>query len=150
MQDYEPCPRYAHQLVYDHVKKVCFILLTKNCSVGTAHNNGVVIMYYQVHFLFGGNPGRSCLPNLRLDDFWQLKLCRPSHEQILKRCKLLIRKHKFKELALNNSVEALEYLQTKVSEIIDHNDMEQTKEVVTFFLISKQMSTEYTLPMLPL
>lgn len=42
MQDYEPCPRYAHQLVYDHVKKVCCILLTKNCSVSTAHNNGVV------------------------------------------------------------------------------------------------------------
>lgn len=64
MQDYEPCPRYAHQLVYDHVKKV--------------------------HFLFGGNPGRSCLPNLRLDDFWQLKLCRPSHEQILKKCNYLL------------------------------------------------------------
>ncbi|CAD1479858.1 unnamed protein product, partial [Heterotrigona itama] len=114
MQDYEPCPRYAHQLVYDHVKKV--------------------------HFLFGGNPGRSCLPNLRLDDFWQLKLCRPSHEQILKRCKLLIRKHKFKELALNNSVEALEYLQTKVSEIIDHNDVEQTKEfqLLTSLLFREQ------------
>ncbi|XP_033315653.1 muskelin isoform X1 [Bombus bifarius] len=116
MQDYEPCPRYAHQLVYDHVKKV--------------------------HFLFGGNPGRSCLPNLRLDDFWQLKLCRPSHEQILKRCKLLIRKHKFKELALNNSVEALEYLQTKVSEIIDHNDVEQTKEfqLLTSLLFREQNS----------
>lgn len=34
---------------------------------------------------------------------------------------------------MNNSVEALEYLQTKVSEIIDHNDVEQTKEVVAFF-----------------
>lgn len=114
MQDYEPCPRYAHQLVYDHVKKV--------------------------HFLFGGNPGRSCLPNLRLDDFWQLKLCRPSHEQILKKCKLLIRKHKFKELALNNSVEALEYLQTEVSEIIDHNDAEQTKEfqLLTSLLFREQ------------
>ncbi|KAF3425856.1 hypothetical protein E2986_01738 [Frieseomelitta varia] len=114
MQDYEPCPRYAHQLVYDYVKKV--------------------------HFLFGGNPGRSCLPNLRLDDFWQLKLCRPSHEQIQRRCKLLIRKYKFKELALNNSIDALEYLQTKVSEIIDHNDMEQTKEfqLLTSLLFKEQ------------
>lgn len=116
MQEFEPCPRFAHQLVYDHVKKV--------------------------HFLFGGNPGRSCLPNLRLDDFWQLKLCRPSHEQILKRCKLLIRKHKFEELALKNSVEALEYLQTKVSEIIDHNDVEQTKEfqLLTSILFREQNS----------
>ncbi|XP_053982372.1 muskelin [Hylaeus anthracinus] len=116
MQDYEPCPRFAHQLVYDHAKKV--------------------------HYLFGGNPGRSRLRNLRLDDFWQLKLCRLSHEQILKRCKLLIRKYKFEELALNNSVEALEYLQTKVSEIIDHNDVEQTKEfqLLTSILFREQNS----------
>lgn len=103
MQDYEPCPRFAHQLVYDHVKKI--------------------------HFLFGGNPGRSCLPNLRLDDFWQLELRRPSAEQILNKCKLLIRKYKFRELALSNSIEALEYLQTKIFEIIDHNDSQQTEEV---------------------
>ncbi|XP_014471613.1 PREDICTED: muskelin [Dinoponera quadriceps] len=102
MQDYEPCPRFAHQIVYDHTRKV--------------------------HFLFGGNPGRSCLPNLRLDDFWQLELRRPTPEQILKRCKLIIRKHKFQELALSNSIEALEYLQTRVSEIIDHSDTQQTKE----------------------
>ncbi|XP_033208683.1 muskelin isoform X2 [Belonocnema kinseyi] len=102
MQDYEPCPRFAHQLVYDYVKKV--------------------------HYLFGGNPGRSCLPKLRLDDFWTLKLCRPSHEQILRNCKLIIRKHKFEELAMKDTIEALEYLQTKVFEIIDHSDKEQSKE----------------------
>ncbi|XP_011301120.1 muskelin [Fopius arisanus] len=102
MQDFEPCPRFAHQLVYDTDKKV--------------------------HYLFGGNPGRSCLPKLRLDDFWQLKLCKPSQEQVLRRCKLIIRKYKFKELALNSSIEALEYLQRDVSEIIDHGDEEQTKE----------------------
>lgn len=44
----EPCPRYAHQLVYD-VKR-------------------------RVHYLFGGNPGRLTSPHLRLDDFWVLKL----------------------------------------------------------------------------
>lgn len=101
----------------------------------------VILCSYQVHYLFGGNPGRACLPNLRLNDFWQLKLCRPSHEQILKRCKLLIRKHKFEELALNNSVEALEYLQTKVSEIIDHNDVEQTKEVLNNYSCQQRINT---------
>lgn len=44
----EPCPRYAHQLVYD--------------------------MKQRVHYLFGGNPGRLTSPQLRLDDFWILKL----------------------------------------------------------------------------
>lgn len=44
----EPCPRYAHQLVYDAKRRI--------------------------HYLFGGNPGRLNSPNLRLDDFWMLKL----------------------------------------------------------------------------
>lgn len=44
----EPCPRYAHQLVYDW-------------------NN-------RIHYLFGGNPGRNTSPQLRLDDFWVLHL----------------------------------------------------------------------------
>jgi hypothetical protein len=48
MQNVEPVPRYAHQLVYDHVKKV--------------------------HYLFGGNPGTDFLPKMRLDDFWSLKV----------------------------------------------------------------------------
>ncbi|XP_023702338.1 muskelin [Cryptotermes secundus] len=102
MQHLEPCPRFAHQLVYDHINKV--------------------------HYLFGGNPGRACLPKLRLDDFWQLQLCRPTHAQLLQRCKLLIRKHRFEELAAKNQMTALHYLQTTLSEIIDHNDPEQTKE----------------------
>lgn len=44
----EPCPRYAHQLVYDDHAKL--------------------------HYLFGGNPGRAVAPQLRLDDFWILQL----------------------------------------------------------------------------
>lgn len=46
----EPCPRYAHQLVYDWSTKV--------------------------HYLFGGNPGKNTRPALRLDDFWILHLIR--------------------------------------------------------------------------
>lgn len=44
----EPCPRYAHQLVFDATNRI--------------------------HYLFGGNPGRNTLPQLRLDDFWVLRL----------------------------------------------------------------------------
>ena len=38
------------------------------------------IMFYigqlllQVHYLFGGNPGKDSLPKMRLDDFWSLKV----------------------------------------------------------------------------
>ena len=49
MQEVEPCPRFAHQLVYDDCRKV--------------------------HYLFGGNPGKSGVPKMRLDDFWSLKVC---------------------------------------------------------------------------
>lgn len=50
MQATEPRPRFAHQLVYD-------------CNTKT-------------QYLFGGNPGEAGNPNLRLDDFWKLKLIR--------------------------------------------------------------------------
>lgn len=142
MQDYEPCPRFAHQIVYDHTRKVNLGIIGYGITewiVGFGKNVVYTSSFpVQIHFLFGGNPGRSYLPNLRLDDFWQLELRRPTAEQILKRCKLIIRKHKFQELALSNSIEALEYLQTKVSEIIDHNDAQQTKEVFIYGKNSKQ------------
>lgn len=54
MQNVEPCPRFAHQLVFDHIHKV--------------------------HYLFGGNPGKFSVPKMRLDDFWSLKVS--IHRQI--------------------------------------------------------------------
>ncbi|GLV40092.1 muskelin [Carabus blaptoides fortunei] len=102
MQHLEPCPRFAHQLVYDHINKI--------------------------HYLFGGNPGRQVLPKLRLDDFWKLRLCKPTQAQLLQRCKFLIRKHNFEELARTDTVSALMYLRTKLSDIIDHQDPRQTEE----------------------
>ena len=44
--EWEPQPRYAHQMVYDHVRKTFYI--------------------------HGGNSGRD--GNCRLDDFWSMKL----------------------------------------------------------------------------
>ncbi|CAG0889290.1 unnamed protein product [Darwinula stevensoni] len=98
----EPCPRYAHQLVYDEVHKI--------------------------HYLFGGNPGRPCLPKLRLDDFWSLHLSRLSKEQLLRKCRFLIRKQRFHELASENTVSALMYLQTSLAEVIDHSVNENITE----------------------
>jgi N-acetylneuraminic acid mutarotase len=50
MANKEPQPRFAHQLVINSLRKQ--------------------------QYLFGGNPGDSSQPNLRLDDFWQLSLVR--------------------------------------------------------------------------
>jgi hypothetical protein len=93
----EPCPRYAHQVVYD----------PKN----------------QAHYLFGGNSGDTKNSSVRLDDFWSLKLSRPSAEWVLRTTKLLLRKQRFIELCNSGvSMEALTYLQSKVSSTVDHND----------------------------
>lgn len=102
MQHIEPVPRFAHQLVYDHMRKV--------------------------HYLFGGNPGKENLPKMRLDDFWSLKLCRPSTNHLLRRCKYLIRKHRFSEIAQENPMLALQYLQKDLAETVDHNDADETRE----------------------
>lgn len=53
------------------------------------------LLCFQVHYLFGGNPGKSCSPKMRLDDFWSLKLCRPSKEYLLRHCRYLIRKYRW-------------------------------------------------------
>jgi hypothetical protein len=102
-QTIEPCPRFAHQLVYDHQTKT--------------------------HFLFGGNPGRSKDGKIRLDDFWRLKLVRPGIEDILRQCKFMIRKLHFEELTFKNTLCALTYLQTSLAELINNDDPTQTKEV---------------------
>lgn len=97
----EPCPRYAHQLVYDEVAKV--------------------------HYLFGGNPGKTTLPQLRLDDLWILKLNKPTREEILNQCRYLLRKLFYEEISRVNPIKALRYLQTHVFEVVNHSDPVQLK-----------------------
>lgn len=52
------------------------------------------VLFLQIHYLFGGNPGKPRPPKLRLDDFWKLRLCLPSQSQLLQRCRLMIRRHR--------------------------------------------------------
>ncbi|XP_037947851.1 muskelin [Teleopsis dalmanni] len=95
----EPCPRYAHQMVYDDTVKL--------------------------HYLFGGNPGKTSLPQLRLDDFWILSLEKPKREEILKHCRFLIRRLHYEEIARVDSFKAMQYLRNRISEVIDHSNEEQ-------------------------
>lgn len=118
MQNVEPCPRFAHQLVFDHIHKV--------------------------HYLFGGNPGKFSVPKMRLDDFWSLKLSRPSQDYLLRRCRYLIRKQRFCELASRDSFEALRYLQNELSATVFHDDPEEGKEfrLLASNLFSRQNSKQ--------
>ncbi|XP_017485402.1 PREDICTED: muskelin isoform X1 [Rhagoletis zephyria] len=95
----EPCPRYAHQLVYDDVAKL--------------------------HYLFGGNPGKSARPQMRLDDFWTLELEKPKRNEILMHCRYLVRKLHYEEMARTDQLKAMQYLRNHVAEVIDHSNAEQ-------------------------
>ncbi|KAH6591184.1 hypothetical protein BASA61_005038 [Batrachochytrium salamandrivorans] len=104
MADKEPRPRFAHQLVYNPKLK---------CQ-----------------YLFGGNPGEIGNPNLRLDDLWELRLVRPTTEDVLRRAIFQIRRQKFTEMCQNstaNPFSTLQYLQTQVSLFVNHEDETESK-----------------------
>ncbi|KAG2171936.1 hypothetical protein INT43_001412 [Umbelopsis isabellina] len=104
--DTEPCPRFAHQLVYDHLNKV--------------------------QYLFGGNPGDIKDITKRLDDFWELRLIRPDAKDILRQCLFQIRSQKFLELCQkdleDSGIEALQYLQNDLSQVVDHSNPTESAE----------------------
>lgn len=84
----EPCPRYAHQLVYDR-------------PAGT-------------HYLFGGNPGEGSAV-MRLDDLWSLTLHRPSADDVLRRALFLVRRCRFMDM--EDGQAALKYLWEEVAQV---------------------------------
>ncbi|KAI8900611.1 Muskelin N-terminus-domain-containing protein [Globomyces pollinis-pini] len=102
MTHQEPRPRFAHQLVYNSKRKS--------------------------QYLFGGNPGENAHPNLRLDDFWELYLTRPSPTDMLRKAQFQIRKQKFVEYSTVDKAMALQYLQTSISQVVDHSDEVESKE----------------------
>jgi hypothetical protein len=84
--------------------------------------------------MFGGNPGgrQGKEDKLRLGDFWQLHLFRPDRKEIYRRCCLKARQSNFMELTYdeNSLAKALSYLQTMLSDIVDHSDEEEEREVI--------------------
>lgn len=65
---------------------------------------------------------------MRLDDFWSLRLCRPSQAQLLTRCKFLIRKCHFRELTAEDPIRAMFYLQNNLSAVVDRTSDDQMAE----------------------
>lgn len=116
MSEVEPLPRYAHQLVYD--------------------------TRLRMHFMFGGNPGEPGNSIVRLDDFWKLKLVRPTSQDVLRKCKFQIRRLQYDEMCRFDKRAALAYLQTQVSLVVDHLDAVESvnfrKLATNLFSWSKQ------------
>ncbi|KAJ0174253.1 hypothetical protein K1T71_010399 [Dendrolimus kikuchii] len=94
----EPRPRFAHQLVYDPVKKI--------------------------HYLFGGNPGNQASPRLRLDDLWSLQLTKASMEKVQSNARAALREACYREMVTHPSQHhiALNYLRNDLREALDHSD----------------------------
>lgn len=108
-----PCPRFAHQMVYDSSTKT--------------------------HYLFGGNPGEQMNSNKRLDDFWELQLVKPDSSSILRRSLYMVRMQKLRELCSKackqeqedesrETLAALEYLREHVAPVVDHDSETESKE----------------------
>ncbi|XP_034835411.1 LOW QUALITY PROTEIN: muskelin [Maniola hyperantus] len=99
----EPRPRFAHQLVYDPVRKI--------------------------HYLFGGNPGTAANPRLRLDDFWSLRLRRASVQRVVDSARAALREARYRELAASPQLapSALQYLRNDVRAVTDHSDPQQVE-----------------------
>ena len=77
--------------------------------------------------LFSGKQGKE--DKLRLGDFWRLQLLRPSRNDVLRRCRIMIRQCNFSELASTNQMQALKYLHTSLASIVDHNNPKEEREV---------------------
>ncbi|KAF8134289.1 Muskelin N-terminus-domain-containing protein [Boletus edulis] len=70
---------------------------------------------------------RSGLRETRLDDFWAMNLVRAAPDEVIRQAKYLIRRQRFREMCEEQpAVKALRYLQTDVSDVVDHTDPEET------------------------
>ncbi|CEP10390.1 hypothetical protein [Parasitella parasitica] len=123
VKDLDPYPRYTHQFVYNHRSRS--------------------------HFMFGGNPGDTSKPVIRLDDFWELKLAKPDSMQVVRQCLFYLRTRKLSEMCNQAdackeqapqkdisqfTVHALVYLRTFVTPIVDHDikdELETFKKLCT-------------------
>lgn len=114
----EPQPRYAAQLMYDFKRKMFYI--------------------------FGGNPADAHRSSLRLDDLWSLELVRPDIAEVLRKAKFKLRQQRYLELTQEQNeasrgvgagllgagwgaMQALVYLQTQVSQVVNHDIAEESQ-----------------------
>ncbi|KAH7925639.1 hypothetical protein BV22DRAFT_1119428 [Leucogyrophana mollusca] len=64
----------------------------------------------------------------RLDDFWSMMLVRARPEEVIRQGKYLIRRQQFREMCEiqpSAPVQALRFLQTEVSAVVNHDDAEE-------------------------
>jgi hypothetical protein len=112
--------RRVPHFMQDDIKKSCGRSNVPNPR--TAHQF-VFNRKTNTYYLFGGNStDPETNTERRTSDLWKLKLSKKSSDDILKKLVFIVRKHKFLRLIEKNEVNALEYFQTSVYEVVDHSD----------------------------
>ncbi|KAI0358515.1 hypothetical protein OH77DRAFT_1189211 [Trametes cingulata] len=138
-----PQPRYAHQIVYDSRTKMVYMHggngglegdeplsdSESRPSSGDSHARAEGSRSRSR----GGAPAPGADTDAdaekRLDDFWRLEIIRPSYEEITRRVLFEIRKQQFREMCEDQpSIKALTFLQTRVSEVVNHSDPEEAAD----------------------
>ncbi|KAA1472915.1 hypothetical protein DENSPDRAFT_839309 [Dentipellis sp. KUC8613] len=127
-EERQPRARYAHQVVYNSKTKTVYL---HGGNAGRLLENGE---------MDDKQTGEDAVEEQRLDDFWSMKLKRPGPDEVIRRAQFQIRCQQFRELCTQvPAVQALKFLQTQVSEVVDHGSSEaQTFRDLLSYLMSAQ------------
>ncbi|KAG6874505.1 hypothetical protein C0995_010415 [Termitomyces sp. Mi166 len=110
----QPQPRYAHQVVYNPLTKTVFL---HGGNVGVKGVKGTT-----------ERAGEESHKEERMDDLWQMTLVRPGSEEVIRRATYQLRQQQFREMCEDKTpIEALSFLQTDVSAVVDHSDAKETE-----------------------
>ncbi|KAI0829852.1 Muskelin N-terminus-domain-containing protein [Trametes gibbosa] len=150
-----PQPRYAHQIVYDSRTKTVYMHGGNAGLEGDEPVDGEDLpgprrrmsgpgmsddTMVAITIVRGGAPAPSSSPvpgpevdadsdMKRLDDFWKLEVIRPSFAEITRRAVFEVRKQQFREMCEDGPpIKALTFLQTRVSEVVNHEDPQEAKD----------------------
>ncbi|KAJ2920028.1 hypothetical protein MD484_g480, partial [Candolleomyces efflorescens] len=87
---------------------------------------------------------------MRLDDFWMMKLRRPDEEEVIRQAKFHIRRQQFREMCEEDPpVKALQFLQNEVSNVVDHKNAEEAetfRSLLTHLLAPSSSHSALPLP----
>ncbi|KAF9073645.1 Muskelin N-terminus-domain-containing protein [Rhodocollybia butyracea] len=110
-----PSSRFAHQMVYEPISKMVYL-----------HGGTVLTANAKQRDTIDGHPEED--PLRRLSDFWKMKLKRLTSDEVIRRSAYLIRQQRFKEMCgTQPAVQSLIYLQNQVSEVVNHDDPDETQ-----------------------
>ncbi|KAG5723205.1 Muskelin [Termitomyces sp. T112] len=105
----QPQPRYAHQVVYNPLKRTVFL------------HGGNVGVKDTIEHAWDGHQEE------RVDDLWQMTLFRAGAEEVIRRATYQLRQQQFREMCEDTTpIEALNFLQTDVSAVVDHTNAKET------------------------